>query len=67
MRLILQSRLFHLLKKKILSLGGKRLCFNYPPHLAFVSMPLAPVKLLHKMLKCKEAATWEVITGSLKL
>lgn len=58
-RLILQSHLFvrlfsDVLKKSLLP----------PP---FVSMPLAPVKLLHKMLKCKEATTWEVITASLKL
>lgn len=38
-----------------------------PPTPVFVYMPLAPVKLLRKMLKCKEATTWEVITASLKL
>lgn len=46
MSLILQSHLFRLfadILKKILS-----------PPLVFVSMPLAPVKLLHKMLKCKK-------------
>lgn len=34
-----------------------------PPSSVFVSTPLAPAKLPHKMVKCKAATTWEVITA----
>ena len=42
-----------------------------PPHSSssssvFVSMPLAPAKIPHKMVKSKATTAWEVITAGLK-